>query len=501
MQTPTRQLHTEKTEPSATWVMIVPGTTKLEILSSDTSRTATTTTASDRLHLSQLSHLTSFEEEGTSPGYRHYLESSNPPKSRLSSTNSTDSSVDSDGGSGVNYQLLNQSLPSMAWTKLTSFLPFIQSQRVSPTPQEESSRPASVASSSDGFPFNYAARDSKREVLNELLRKVPQSPSGANTVSVTDTSGNGIRRSSTANSGSTRSSHERSRTWGSPSDFSVPQAERRKISNVPKCVNTPGLSAHLRVQPCLPASEDSDCLWTPERAFDVFVHPSSLPEIFLSLEDKTSAILVDLVPIESPSKPPQSRGGMEDQGRSGQDSDYEIKRVTPIIEKQPVGGSEREQKGLPASVVVRLFFATKVWRRDNKMMALLSDNLDIKNDEIAIEMGHVLVSDLVRHQLGIAMCSRVILNQVKDEWRISYKQAPSLHIQPLDPPTQVSSEKPVLQGMANENEFCELETERGETERGDFERNDHFGGEDVHRGYLGHTSRQQTDHRATTEPR
>ena len=448
--------------------MILPGTTKLEILSdSPRTATATSTATSDRLHLSQLSHLASFaeKEEGSSMGYhRQYLESSNPPKSRLSSTNSTDSSVDSDGGSGINSQLFNQSLPSMAWNKITSFLPnFIQSQRASPTPQEDNSRPSSVASSSEGFPFNYrAARDNSRVVLHdELLRKVPQYPSGLSTVSGADLSSSGIRRSSTANSGSTRSSHERSHTWGSPSDFAVTQAEKRKISNVPKCVNTPGLSAHLRVQPYFTAdaaNEESDCLWIPERAFDVFVHPSSLPEVFLSLEDKTSAILVDLVPIESPPKPPQSR---EDQGRSGQESDFEIKRVTPILEKQPVGGSEREQKGLPASLVVRLFFATKVLRKDDKMVALLSDDSDVESDEIPIEIGHVLVSDLVRHQLGIAMCSGVVLNQVKDEWRITYNQAPSLHIQPMDPPTQVSSEKKtkkktVLLDMEMKNEFCEL---------------------------------------------
>ena len=428
--------------------MIVPGTTQLEILSdSPRTATATATATSDRLPLSQLSHLTSFDEkdESSSLGYhRQYLESSNPPKSRLSSTNSTDSSVDSDAGSGINSQLFNQSLPSMAWNKITSFLPlpFIQSQRASPTPQEDNSRPASVASSTEGFPFNYTARDNSRVVLHdELLRKVPQYPSGANTVSGADmSSSSGIRRSSTANSGSTRSSHERSHTWGSPSDFAVTQTEKRKISNVPKCVNTPGLSAHLRVQPYFTAdaaNEESDCFWIPERAFDVFVHPSSLPEVFLSLEDKTSAILVDLVPIESPSKPPQSR---EDQGRSGQESDFEIKRVTPVVEKQPVGGSEREQKGLPASLVVRLFFATKVLRKDDKMVVLLSDDSDVTSDEIPIKLGHVLVSDLVRHQLGIAMCSGVILNQVKDEWRITYKQAPSLHIQPMDPPIQVSPE-------------------------------------------------------------
>ena len=439
-------------------MMIVPGMTQLEILSdSPRAATATATATSDRLPLSQLSHLTSFDEkeESSSLGYhRQYLESSNPPKSRLSSTNSTDSSVDSDVGSGINSQLFNQSLPSMAWNKITSFLPlpFIQSQRLSPTPQEDNSRPSSVASTNEGFPFNYTARDNSRVVLHdELLRKVPQYPSGANTVSGADmSSSSGIRRSSTANSGSTRSSHERSYTWGSPSDFAVTQTEKRKISNVPKCVNTPGLSAHLRVQPYFAAdaaNEESDCLWIPERAFDVFVHPSSLPEVFLSLEDKTSAILVDLVPIESPSKPPQSR---EDQGRSGQESDFEIKRVTPILEKQPVGGSEREQKGLPASLVVRLFFATKVLRKDDKMVALLSDDSDVTNDEIPIKLGHVLVSDLVRHQLGIAMCSGVILNQVKDEWRITYKQAPSLRIQPMDPPIQVSPEKAVLLDVANQ---------------------------------------------------
>jgi hypothetical protein len=305
-----------------------------------------------------------------------------------------------------------------------------------------------VASSSEGFPFNHtAARYTKRVVLDELLRKVPQSPSGgaANTISGADVSGcssgdGGIRRSSTANSRSTRSYHERSQTWGSPSDF---QAEKRKISDVPKSVITPGLSAHLRVQPYFTADvaneESDDGLWIPERAFDVFVHPSSLPEVFLSLEDKTSAILVDLVPIESPPKPPQSR---EDQGRSGgQDPDFEIKRVTPILEKQPVGGSEREQKGLPASLVVRLFFATKVLRKDDKMVALfVSDDSNVKSYEIPIEIGHVLVSDLVRHQLGVAMCSGVMLNHIKDEWRIAYRQAPSVHIQPIDPPAQVNPE-------------------------------------------------------------
>lgn len=447
--------------------MIVPGTTKLEILSdsprtSATAGTSSTAAVSDRLHLSQVPHLTSFDEKEEGGYNRHYPESSNPPKSRLSSTNSTDSSVDSDSGSG--QLLFNQSLPSMAWSKIASFLPlppFMQSQRASPTPPQEdysySSRPSSVASSSEGFPFNNhaATRDNKRVVLDELLRKVPQSPSGhgANTISGADMSGSsggssdsGIRRSSTASSSSTRSYHERSHTWGSPLDFGLAQSEKkRKISTeVPKCVNTPGISAHLRVQPYFTADvaneESDDGFWVPERAFDVFVHPSSLPEVFLLLEDKTSAILVDLVPIESPPKPPQNR---DDQGRSGgHDPDFDIKRVTPILEKQPVGGSEREQKGLPASLVVRLFFATKVLRKDDKMVALLvSDDLNIESYEIPIEIGHVLVSDLVRHQLGVAMCSGVMLNQVKDEWRIAYKQAPSLHIQPIDPPIQVSCEK------------------------------------------------------------
>lgn len=452
-------------------MMIVPGITKLEILS-DSPRSSSTSSATntDRFPLSQLSHITGFDndkEDTLSPGYRPYFDSSfNPPKSRLSSANSTDSSVDSDGGSCVNSQPFNQSLPSMAWTKLTSFLPlpFIQSQRTSPTPQEDSSRPSSVASSNDGFPFHQTttARDPKRQLLDEIRRRVPLSSGGGGwasaTVSGTDmrreatppskSNSSGLRRSSTSGS---RSSHERSHTWGSPSDFFTPPSEMRKISNIPKCVNTPGLSAHLRVQPyhtagsAAPAGDDdSDCFWIPERAFDVFVHPSSLPEVFLSLDDKMSAVLVDLVPVESPTKPPQGRGGSDDPGRAGQDADFDIKRMTPVLEKQPVGGSEREQKGLPASLVVRLFFATKLWRRDDRMVALLSEQSYGKEDEIPVEIGHVLVSDLVRHQLGIATCSGVVLNHVKDEWRIAYKQAPSLHIQPLDPPIQVSPAQLVL---------------------------------------------------------
>ena len=441
----------ERTEPSATWVLIVPGETKLEILREDP------TSSSARLPLSQLPSLTSYGDDEP-PKQKWYPGITNPPKSRLSSSNSTDSSVDSNGSN--DSQQMNQSLSSFAWTKLASLLPpFMQQHTSPPSPSEEGSELQHIGTN-EVFPF-HDSNVAKKEVIAELLNKVPKSAtvavaggSGAATPPLKSNS-SGIRRST---SGSVRSSHERSYTWGSPSDFTLPQNEKKKVSSIPKPVSTPGLSAHFRVQPySIPNDSDDkftpNNLWIRERAFDVFVNPFSLPEVFLSLGNKSSAILVDLVPIESPMKPPHGKG-IEDSGRSGPESDLnDIRRVIPVLEKQSVGGSEREQKGLPASMVVRLFFATKIRGGDGEMKALLdgdlggdlgedlsgdSDTEDDKVTEIPVEVGHILISDLVRHQLGIAMCSRVILNQVKDEWRIAYKQAPSVHIQPLDPLAGVS---------------------------------------------------------------
>ena len=448
-------------------MLIVPGTTKLEIIRDERPRST-----SDRL---PLSHLTSFdyvEEYGELSRSKYSLGSgaaANPPKSRLSSANSSDSSVDTEAESMESRQL-NQSFPSFAWTKLASMLqPFMQS-RTSPSPHEDGSGRASGASSStsEGFPFDSAATNTKKRLLDELQRTVPTSSTVAGLDvskeaalprAPSKSSSSGGRRTSTSGSSSTKSSHERSQTWGSPSDFSVPtSSEKRKISNIPRSVNTPGLSAQLRVQPHVATSESEDLVgvWVPERMFDVFVNPASLPEVFLSLENKGAAILVDLVPVESPSKPPQSKGG-DDFNRVGQDSDMgDISRVTPMVEKQQgVGGSEREHRGLPASLVVRLFFATRIRRVCRKicsgledgvreegcqLKALLGGELVVDDErfiDVPVEVDHIVVSELVRHQLGIAMCSGVMVNQVKDEWRLSHKEAPSLHIHPMDPPIQV----------------------------------------------------------------
>ena len=418
---------------------------------------------SNRLPLDQLHYHTSYDYDEMLRQYS--IGSGNSPKSRLSSANSSDSSVDSEGSSS---QPLNQSLPSMAWTKLTSILPTFMQQRTSPLPDEERGR-MKGASSSEGFPFHHPPLDNpRREGFDELLRTVKPSSTVAGTdmkgelqvVPPSKSKSSGVRRTS-AGTGSVKPSHERSQTWGSPSDFEVtPTSEKKKISNIPRSVNTPGLSARLRVQPHLTASENeseySSSLWVAERDFDVFVNPASLPEVFLSLEDKTAAILVDLVPIESPSKPPQARAGTDDSGsRGGQESDLnDINRVPAMLEKQQVGGSEREHKGLPASLVVRLFFATKIRNRTarisgygtqveiSKLEAVLGDEEVVAEGietivEVPVAEGHILMSNVVRHQLSIAMCSGVMVNQVKDEWRIAYRQAPSLHIQPLYPPTQV----------------------------------------------------------------
>lgn len=439
----------EKTEPSATWVLIMPNTTKLEIIAGP-----------ERVPLDRLSYYTSEDYDYLSQPQS--FGSSNPPKSRLSSINSSDSSVDSEGGGGsIGSQQLNQSLPTKAWMTLTSMIPFMS--RTSPLPYEDigggGGGRASGASSSEGFPFHPTFRSPKKEVLDELLRTVPPSMSISGmdvrreAIPPLKSNSSGVRPSSISG----KSSHERSQTWGSSSDFLVPTSgggERRRTSNALRGVNTPGLSARLRVQPYLSAN-DSDCqnVWTSERYFDVFVNPASLPEVFLSLEDKSAAILVDLVPIESPSKPPQGRGSADDSGRGGVDSELnEINRISSTLEKQSVGGSEREQKGLPASLIVRMFFATRirssVVRRGGygartehyQMETLFGEGVVSEGDsviEVPVEEGHILISDLVRHQLGVAMCSGVMVNQVKDEWRIAYKQVPSLQLLPLDPSSQV----------------------------------------------------------------
>ena len=114
---------------------------------------------------------------------------------------------------------------------------------------------------------------------------------------------------------------------------------------------------------------------------------------------------------------------------------------------------------LRSSMVVRLFFATAITfsednnnkKKKNKKKSGSSSSsslriftLQARNDrprsrhasdnsvEVSVIPGHIVMSDFLRQQLGIRLCSTVQVLEVRDEWKVPLgKQALNLHLSPL----------------------------------------------------------------------
>ena len=262
--------------------------------------------------------------------------------------------------------------------------------------------------------------------------------------------------------------HRRYNTWHSESDF----RSGRALRILPNYIGTLKMKAYLRVQPHSISQIGKrtgtapQCFWSHERVLDVFVHPSSIPEVFHYVQHTPSAsVLVELQPVELPyipkpkgpeeSSAPASKPStveeedlpdlLSDMKEFGMIADLDPFSKTPERSPKPASKPQdqsskpqdqssklQDQSSKPPersssktfcdSVIVRLCFATKLFCTDDGMKSEISGEKseDISRPESAdtpVKVGHVVMSDVIRQQLKIEECSLVQLFYVKDEWR------------------------------------------------------------------------------------
>ena len=255
----------------------------------------------------------------------------------------------------------------------------------------------------------------------------------------------------------TRPAHKRNLTY-SEGDFSpvklhpMPAKPMRRISAF---VCTPRMDACVRVQHHSIAGlrqlhqyssvVNQDNLWTMDRVFDIFIHPSTLPEIYHYLGITNSeAFLVELLPISFE----KSAFKFPDAGGVGSMSDL------ALAGSSSSDASAKSDSSLPHSVVVRMFFATSVIVEKESMYGVVSESLSLddfhtaggvagsSDDDVdpppfpwkvAVKEGHVVMSDLLRQQLEVHDCSRVRLMDVLDKWKIPATENINVSLYPVYP--------------------------------------------------------------------
>jgi len=173
---------------------------------------------------------------------------------------------------------------------------------------------------------------------------------------------------------------------------------------LPENIDTPPLNVILRVQPYVgTAFNDIEQL-------DVYVHPSTFPTLYMrrhiGQEASSTGYLVKLQTVTFPEKPNKKHAKSEQD-----DENLSTSQSSPV-----------EDKGVVKALVVRLCFAS---------FYHISSNKESSTDVLNIKPNHIVVSDIVRQQLGIKDFSRVRLTEVTNSMRIPCN-GHSIELTPLD---------------------------------------------------------------------
>ncbi len=261
-------------------------------------------------------------------------------------------------------------------------------------------------------------------------------------------------------------SHKRTNTWHSESQFKQKSpswgSKSRSFgkgggggrsNRLSAYISTPRMSANLRVQPhpirgfrcCAPDTTSLQNphspptekqqpspyrLWNHERLFDVFVHPSTLPEVYHYLQKRSTsgAFLVEISSIPQPNKyVPKATDQLADMGLT-----------TIDVAGRGSRSSNESSSSLPQSLVVRLCFATEVVVQGEEMIPYVLEPMEVRECQeeplvsVAVKVGHVMVSDVVRRQLDIGECSRVKMLHVMDSWKMSFVDGIKVVVHPLN---------------------------------------------------------------------
>lgn len=282
----------------------------------------------------------------------------------------------------------------------------------------------------------------------------------------------------------TQFKHKKTKSWSHPTDPGF----RLKL---PKYVETPSMDTFLRVQPHSIWGPDKYSMkdggqsshgppqWDYSRLFDVYVHPSTFPEISNYYHSSTNlgSFLVQVKSANPPKASSQSQGNQNEihppqppqsADPTGSDANtitspisetrLELARLFSTIaelsspahdtESDTSDSSSKSATSQPLAfaktLVLRLCFATKlVSCEDSRVCPLphppssdpgeLSESqLDCK-EVLRVAPGHIVMSHIVQQQLQTGACSLVRVSHVSDEGRLpASKSQVTLHIRPLD---------------------------------------------------------------------
>ena len=283
--------------------------------------------------------------------------------------------------------------------------------------------------------------------------------------------------------------HRKSKSCSQLSDSTPPNV---KLS---KYVDTPEMDALLRVQPHSIGGPDkiitggdeggSTLQWEYSRVFDVYVHPSTFPEIsnYYHSSNELGSFLIRVGSAHSSSlrkANSQSQGSRNENVRPSQPAPSDLSSIpenesvsAPVSESRldflrimsAVAGlsssfhdtqsdisdggssvkSDNKPQALvfPNSLVLRLCFATKLVRHGDGRVYPLPHPLPPTIPEVftaseckevlRIAPGHIVMSHIVQQQLRVGVCSRVRVSHVMEEGKIPAGQGQlTLYIRTLD---------------------------------------------------------------------
>jgi hypothetical protein len=281
-----------------------------------------------------------------------------------------------------------------------------------------------------------------------------------------------------------KKSHHMHRKAKSLSQISDSESLPRRL---PKYVETPEMNAVLRVQPHAirgpgeipPGDRNSTPHWDYSRAFDVYVHPATLPEIsnhYYSSKNLDS-FLVQIKAAktattnnksnsqnESTNNPSSSSmalsGALSSLTENGSvsspvnETGFELRQIMSVVASTFQDAQSDASDGpssvkldkslnlvLPDSLVVRLCFATTlVTSTDGRVHPLphplpspIPKLFAQSSSVLTVAPGHIVMSDLVRRQLKIPSCSLVAVSRVREEGRLpAGLRSVTLHLRPLN---------------------------------------------------------------------
>lgn len=339
--------------------------------------------------------------------------------------------------------------------------------------QEPFSISAIGAQLSGMFPTHSHIKDVISNMLMSRISPEPANVGKDKHLQHKNTTGQSPLASGSGKDSSTHSPHHK-RTGSQPLSASttgvtprVPQPSRHVRRQSSSCLmstaeelddvvqprfSTPDLLACLRVQDILVQGQELD--WNLGQCLDIFVHPTSLPDIYHELQfspDSSCIVQVAAIGVEpsksfnsaAPEDPnettisPANSVGRNSSLSSGRSSSLSSTFVDPLVSGQssqvssPIPGIDisnvfqqellqKEEAMRPSFVTARLCFASSLKLQRKSRQEGSGQEYAVQKTVENVLPGHVVLSDVLKMRLQIGSNSLVLLSKVLDQWRVIY---------------------------------------------------------------------------------